>query len=138
MCQSCFDGQWDGRESAAAFLEQLPRERLEKMVAVYDLTRRDESSDGWMSGPLHAAIDDDNYDCGCASVEQRREWRLKWEADDAQGFGPNPHRPTIEEEDETCAAWDELSEDERAIVVAWRSEYWVDREATVKYQVPEL
>lgn len=58
----------------------------------------------WQGGRLHAAVDDDNYDCEAYYTDEERA---------APGFALTPAE----------AAWADLSEDERSIVVALLAGY---------------
>lgn len=121
MCQSCFNSQWEDRDddvTEESFYASLTDERKAAIREVLRLTRRDAVGDDWAGGVMHVMIDDDNYECDCADEARRLEWRAKWAESDAKSSVEPPARPTPEEENEWCAAWAGLSEDERALVVA--------------------
>ena len=120
MCGFCFAGYWEDRGiDPVLFQAQLLADRRSLMVDCYQKTRVAQAEDVWMSGLLHAQIDDDNYDVGGGTKESRDVWRAKWLVDHGEPWN-GPNSATIEEEDAACDAWELLTVDERAIVVAWR------------------
>lgn len=127
MCQSCFNSQWDldtddgdplpdQVRHLETWLAQLPADRRAAIGACYQATVKAQSAPDWMGTLLHAAIDDDNYDCGGLTQTKRDEWR-------AERSGWNDRTPA-DVEDAACEAWSALDEWERPLVVAWRCSYW--------------
>lgn len=121
MCVDCFERHWEGRDPRAAWAEVSVVDRMlidhtAKQIAVdYDddpwepaewevelgITRRDPNSiklpfNLFIGGPLHVAVEDNNYDSGCYHPEIEQ---------------PPKHRPS-------CHLWNALSEDTRSFVVA--------------------
>lgn len=142
MCQSCFSEDWDLTnddgdelpdvvEALANYLGSLPPDRREAIERCYRLTVQHQVAHNWMGGLLHAAIDDDNYDCGTGGKATRDEWRARWlkergvswnrpELDPEDPYGQTA---SVDDEDAVCDAWDALTEQERSLVVAWRCSY---------------
>lgn len=127
MCYSCFTDHWQGRDPRAALQATRPDRAalLQHMMNAITAVVPDAVTDGWVGGPLHAAIDDDNYDCEAYgfgmdsdSLDEYTRWKKATGATDPWGV------PL--EWAAACVLWRELDEDERSLIVAWVSSYPLD------------
>jgi predicted Fe-S protein YdhL (DUF1289 family) len=109
MCQGCFDEHWeDSLVRPSQWMSMQTPERLEAMRECGQLLVAESGCPPgpgyWQGGNLHAAVDDDNYDCEAYYTDEERA---------APDFAMTPAE----------VAWAGLSEDERSIVVALLAGY---------------
>lgn len=114
MCFSCYSEHWEGRDPIA-FWQSLPDERKRLIQQThFAISETPGVEPDWVGGPLHVGIDDDNYDCGCSGFGER-------------GIAAHPsyggELGVPLEWALPCALWGMLTEDERSLVVAARSNY---------------
>jgi hypothetical protein len=114
VCYGCFSEHWEGRDPVEFWLA-LPDER-KKLIQLthFAISETPGVTPDWVGGPMHALIDDDNYDCECFGFGERginAHRRYGWEL----GVPLEWALP--------CTLWKMLSEDERSIVVSARHNY---------------
>lgn len=132
MCNSCFYEDWgltdedgdrlpDAVAGLACYLALLPQSRREAIERCYGLTVQHQQNADWMGSLLHAGVDNDNYDYHSGGQAARERWRADWREE--SGTDWNNNKLSAEDEDTVCDAWDELTWQERSLVVAWRCSY---------------
>lgn len=115
MCLSCFSEHWENRDPAEA-RSRLPEGREEAIARAIELILAHpgvwylDGKIAGISGPMHAAVEDDNYDIEIEWQDKSNPHPLH--QDDqwwAQYDDPNTHA--------AIKAWNECSEDERSFLV---------------------